>query len=67
MSNLKFTFADNFAIHVLLYRLICLLMLIFFLHFCQGISKEDDLLLKYLSCRMCLFLWHTREHDMCSG
>ena len=29
---------------------------IFFLHFCLGISEEDDLLVKYLSCRMCLFL-----------
>ena len=31
-------------------------MLIFFLHFVSGISEEEDLLVKYLSCRMCLFL-----------
>ena len=63
--HLKFTFADNFAIHVTLCRLICLFMLIFFLHFCLGISEEDDLLVKYLSCRMCLFLRNTEKHDMC--
>ena len=33
VSHLKFTFADNFPIHVMLHRLICLFMLIFFLHF----------------------------------
>ena len=47
VSYLKFTFGDNFAIHMMLCRVICLFMLIFFfLHFCLGISEEDDLLLK---------------------
>ena len=67
VSHLKFTFADNFAVHVMLYRFICVSMLIFFLHFCLGISEEEDLLVKYLLCRMCLFVWDIRKHDMCSG
>ena len=67
LSHLKFTFADNFSIHVTLFRLICLFKLIFFLYFCLGISEEDALLVEYLSCRMCIFLRNTGKHDRCSG
>ena len=49
VSYLTFTFGDNFAIHIMLCRLICLFMLVlFFCIFCMGISVEDDLLIKYL-------------------
>ena len=68
VSHLKFTFPDHFCINVTLSRLVCLFMLIlFFLYFCLGISEEDALAVKYLSCRMCIFLGNTGKHDMCSG
>ena len=66
-SHLKFTFPDHFYINVTLSRLISLFMLIFFYRFCLGISEEDALLVKYLSCTMCIFLRNTGKHDMCSG
>ena len=31
------------------------------------IFEEDDFLLKYLLCTVCLFLWHARKHQVCSG
>ena len=40
---------------------------IFFIGFCLGISEEDALLVKYLSCTMFIFLRNTGKHDMCSG
>ena len=68
VSYQTFTFGDNFAIHIMLCRLICLSMLVlFFCIFCVGISVEDDLLVKYFLCRVCLFLWHTSQHHVCSG
>ena len=39
-----------------------------FLHiFCLGISAEDALLVKYISCKFCIFLRSTGKHDMCSA
>ena len=68
VSYLTFMFGDNFAVHIMLCRLICLFMLVLFLCiFCVGIFVEDDLLVKYLLCRVCLFLWHTSQHHVCSG
>ena len=46
---------------------VSLFMLIFFTGFCLGISEEDALLVKYLSCTMCIFLRNIGKHDMCSG
>ena len=66
-SHLKFTFPYHFYINVTLSRLISLFMLIFFTGFCLGISEEDALLVKYLSCTVCIFLRITGKHDMCSG
>ena len=31
------------------------------------IFEEDDLLVKYLLCTICLFLWHTRKDHVCNG
>ena len=67
MSHLKFTFPYHFYINVTLSRLISLFMLIFFTGFCLGISEEDALLVKYLSCTICIFLRNAGKHDMCSG
>ena len=47
--------------------LISLFMLIFFIYFCLGISEEDVLLVKYLSCSICIFPRNTGQYDMCSG
>ena len=66
-SYLKFTFPDHFSINVILSTVISLFMLIFFMGFCLGISEEDVLLVKYLSCTMCIFLRNTGKHDSCSG
>ena len=44
-----------------------LFMLIFFTYFCLGISEEDALFVKYLSCTICIFLRNTGSYDMCSG
>ena len=66
-SHLKFAFCYHFYINVTLYRFISLFMLIFFTGFCLGISEEDALLVKYLSCTICIFLRNTGKHDMCSG
>ena len=66
VSHLKFTFPDHFSINVLLSRVISLFMLIFFTGFCLGISQEDALLVKCLSCTMCIFLRNTGKHDVCS-
>ena len=66
LSHLKFTFPDHFPINVIPSRVISLFMLIFFTGFCLGISEEDALLAKYVSCTMCLFLRITGKH-MCSG
>ena len=52
VSHLKFTFPYHFYINK--YRFISLFMLIFFTYFCLGISEEDALLVKYLSCKICL-------------
>ena len=65
-SYLKFTFTYHFYINVTLSRLISLFMLIFFIYCCLGISEEDGLLVKYLSCKMCIFLRNIGMHDMCS-
>ena len=37
-----------------------------FIYFCLGISEEDALLVKYISCKFCIFLWSTGKHYMCS-
>ena len=61
VSYLKFTFGDNFAIYVMLCRLICPFMLIFFLHFCLGISDDGDLLVNVeFVCFFCI-----QESIMC--
>ena len=67
VSHLKFTFPDHFSINVILSRVISLFMLMFFTGFCLGISEEDALLVKYVSCTMCIFLRNTGKHDMCGG
>ena len=67
VSHVKFTFPGHFPINVILSRVISLFMLIFFTGFCLGISAEDVLLVKYISCTMCIFLRNTGKHDMCSG
>ena len=66
LSPLKFTFPDHFLINVILSRVISLIMLIFFYRFFSGFSEEDALLVKYISCTMCIFLRNTGKHDMCS-
>ena len=66
-SHLKFTFPDHFYINMTLSRLTSLFILIFFYIFCLKISEEDALLVKYLSCKICIFLRNTGKHDMCSG
>ena len=48
-------------------RLMSLFMLVFFTYFCLGISEEDALLVKYLSCTICIFLRNIGKYDMCSG
>ena len=65
-SHLKFTFPCHFYINVTLSRCIFLFML-FFHFFCLGISEEDALLVKYISCKICIFLRSTGKHDMYSG
>ena len=56
VSYLTLTFGDNFAIHIMLCRFMCLFMLVlFFCIFYVGIFVEDDLLGKYLLCRVCFF------------
>ena len=40
---------------------------VFFIYFCLEISEDNALLVKYLSCTMCIFLRNTGKHDMCSG
>ena len=39
----------------------------FFTYFCLRISEEDALLVKYISCKFCIFLRSTGKHDMCSA
>ena len=66
-SHLKFTFHCHFYINVTFCRLTSLFKLIFFIYFCLGISEEDTLLVKYLSCTICIFLRNTGKYDICSG
>ena len=68
LRHLKFRFPDHFYLHVILSRLISLFILVvFFTYFCLGISDKDALLVKYISCTICIFLRNTGKHDMCSG
>ena len=66
VNHLKFTFPYHFYINVTLSRLISLFMFIFFTYFCLGISEEDTLLVKYLSCTVCICLRNTGKHGVCS-
>ena len=69
VSLLKHFFHNGlcFNINVTLSHLISLFMLIFFIYFCLSICEKDGLLVKYLSCKICIFLRYIGKHDMCSG
>ena len=59
---------DNFAIHMMLCRIISLFMLmLFFCSFCLGISEEEDVVVKSVLCSFFVYLWHIRKHHVCSG
>ena len=57
VSYLQLTFGDNFAIHMMLCRVICLFMLmLFFCSFCLGNSEEEDVVVKSVLCSfLCIF------------
>ena len=41
--------------------------IVLFTYFCLGISAEHTLLVKYISCKFCIFLRSTGKHDICSA
>ena len=66
--HLKFTYPYHCYLHVkLLDGYISLHIDIFVTYFCLIISEEDALLVKYLSCKFCIFLRSTGKHYVCSA
>ena len=67
ISRIRYTI-DLDTTKTLVQALVCISLYVdIFLQFLVwGISEEDALLVKYLSCTICIFLRNTGKHDMCN-